>query len=56
MSENNSVKKKDVEFDESLFADDNSPVQAKESPSAKNVAVSKSSLSGSSARSGSQRS
>ncbi len=56
MAENKSVKKKDVEFDESLFADDNSPVQAKESPSSKNVAVPKSSLSGSSASSGFQRS
>lgn len=56
MAENKSSRKKEVKFDESLFADDNSPVQAKESPSAKNMAVPKSSLSGSSASSGFQRS
>lgn len=48
MAENKSAKKKKVEFDESLFADE-TPVQTKESSVTKNVAVAKSSLSGSSA-------
>lgn len=53
MAENNSARKKKVEFDESLFADDNSPVQTKETTNTRKVAVPKSSLSGSSASSGS---
>ncbi|WP_407400383.1 hypothetical protein [Treponema sp.] len=48
MAENRTARKK-VEFDESLFADSNEPVQTKESTVTRNVAVAKSSLSGSSA-------
>lgn len=49
MAEQNSPKKKKVEFDESLFADTPEPVQTRESLAAKKVVAPKSSLSGSSA-------
>ena len=55
MAENRSAAKKQVEFDESLFAEEAEPVQAKESPAAKKAVVPKSSLSGASASSASEK-
>lgn len=56
MAEQNSARKKKVEFDESLFADDAEPVQTVASTTAKKAVVAKSSLSGSSASAASQSS